>query len=281
MVTAADLRRLPAGVAAPAAQPANPPATSSRVAPDAPPNAGVAQSAFAVGDRVEWDIGDIWFAGTIYGEQAGQYRVNRDQYGRATEWTTAVRRLAQPRAEAALTGAGVGAPFENGERVEVNVAGTWVPGNVGIGDPATDRYVIDRENPAGNAPRDQVVTSGQLRRLSLVAEKGPRARLPQSIPEGVYECQLYLASSATVGRLRILPGGTYTGLSTSGIGEQGRYSYDPATGKIDWAGGLRGFSYTLKGSALESNGKGPFIAIHYQLREGGSINSMSCVRTAQ
>jgi hypothetical protein len=227
---------------------------------------------------VEWKIGDSWFAGTIYEAQGGQYRVNRDNYGRATEWTTALRRPAQRRAEAALTAAGVGAPFRNGERVEVNVGGAWVRGNVGIGEPASNRYVIDRENAAGNAPRDQVVTSAQLRRLSVVEEKATRAPLPQAVPQGVYECQLYLANSTTVGRLRILPGGAYTGLSTSGTGQQGRYSYDPATGKIDWAGGLQGFSYVLQGSALESNGGTPFISVHYQLRAGGSINSMSCVR---
>jgi hypothetical protein len=261
-----------------AAPPNNPAAPPARTVPPGPANATTPQGTLAVGDRVEWKIGDSWFAGTIYDAQAGQYRVNRDNYGRATEWTTAVRRPAERRTEAALTGAGVGAPFRNGERVEVNVAGTWVRGNVGSGEPASNRYVIDRENTPGNAPRDQVVTAAQLRRLSVVEEKAAGARLPQAIPEGVYECQLYLANSSTVGRLRILPGGAYTGLSTSGTGRQGRFVYDSATGKIDWAGGLEGFSYALRGSALESNGGTPFIAIHYQVREGGSINSMSCVR---
>jgi hypothetical protein len=279
-VTAADLRRLPGAVGPPAAQPVDP-APARVAAPAAPPTAAVTRSAMAVGDRVEWNIGDMWFAGTIYAEQAGQYRVNRDQYGRATEWTTAVRRLTQRRAEAALTAGGVGAPFRNGERVEVNVAGTWMRGNVGTGDPASNRYVIDRENPAGDAPRDMVVTSSQVRRLSAIAATASRAPLPQSIPEGEYQCQLYLANSATVGRLRILPGGVYTGLSTSGTGQPGRYAYDPATGKIDWGRGLLGFSYTLQGSAVESNGGPPFITVHYQIREGGSINSMSCVRAGR
>lgn len=277
MVNPSDLRRLGGAAVPPAAQPANPAETPTRPAATGSRDATATEGGFVLGDRVEWNIGDTWFAGTIYGVQPGQYRVNRDGYGRATEWTNAVRPLTQ-RAEAAVTGAGVGAPFRNGERVEVNVAGNWVRGNVGIGDPSSDRYVIDRENPAGNMPRDQVVTSAQVRRLTPVADKSPRARLPESIPEGVYECQLYLANSATVGRLRILPGGAYTGLSTSGTGQQGRYAYDAATGKIDWAGGLQGFSYPLQASALESNGGAPFITIHYRLREGGSINSMSCVR---
>jgi hypothetical protein len=90
-----------------------------------------------------------------------------------------------------------------------------------------------------------------------------------------------------LGRLRILDGGTYLGLSTNGAGPRGRYTYDGASGAIEWAGGLKGFRYPVQSSMLQrpntpraNASAAPFIVIHYQLRAGGNINSMSCVRTA-
>jgi hypothetical protein len=117
-------------------------------------------------------------------------------------------------------------------------------------------------------------------------EKTGQSSLPPTVPAGLYNCQLYLAASANVGRLRILAGGAYTGLSTSGSGPQGRFTYDQSTGKIDWGAALQGFPYLLQSSQLQSNprtpaangGATPFIVVHYQIRPGGNVNSMSCVR---
>ena len=60
------------------------------------------------------------------------------------------------------------------------------------------------------------------------------------------------------GRLRILPGGAYTGLSASGTGPQGRFAYDPAVlspaaVSFDTTGTLSsGFSITPNPGALGS-----------------------------
>jgi hypothetical protein len=278
LIRAADLRRLPETTAVPPARNATP-----QVAPNA------VQGRFKIGDRVEWNIGDGWYAGTVYREQNGQYQINRDQYGRGSEWTTTIRSPLQPKSEQPMTGSAAGAPFYNGERIEVNIGGAWHRANIGVADNVNDRYIVDRESPLGSARADETVASAQIRRLGPATGTTARAPLPRRVPEGLYECQLFLTNGGFVGRLRILPGDAYQGLSTTGGGPQSRFSYDPATGKIDWVGGLQGFSFPIQGSALESNpltpatvanGAGsPSIVIHYQLRAGGSINSISCVRT--
>jgi hypothetical protein len=280
-VTAPALRRLPGTVAVPPVQPAPAPRPT-------PPVPGTIPGNYKIGDRVEWSIGDIWYAGTIYNEQGGQYQVNRDQYGRARELTTDLRRLSRPKPEQPLTGAAGAGPFKNGERVEVNLGGMWYRGNVGLADIDNDRYVVDREIAGGQ--RDQTVASAQLRRLAVVNEK-PRVQLPAAVPAGLYECQLYMAGG-TVGRLRIVSGGTYSGLTApnaASAGPQGRFTYDQATGNINWIGGLQGLPYSPLSSALQSNpltpqangGATPFIVVNYQIKPGGAVNSMSCSRIGQ
>ena len=95
---------------------------------------------------------------------------------------------------------------------------------MGGGDPQSDRYVVDREN-AGDVS-GVTARASQLRKLVPVPANVPRAALPRTIPTGLYECQLYLANGATMGRLRILNGNSYTGLSSNGDGPASRFAYD-------------------------------------------------------
>jgi hypothetical protein len=139
----------------------------------APPNpAGVplpgpgapAPAIYKIGNRVEWEIGGIWFPGVVYNEEVGNYQVNRDFYGRAREWIAATNlRLFVPRrAETLVVGfEATLPPFKRGERVEVNIKGIWYRGNIGVADIDIDRYVIDRDNVQG----DELVTGAQIRRL--------------------------------------------------------------------------------------------------------------------
>jgi hypothetical protein len=266
-VTAADLRRIP-GTLPVAAQPEPQPTDNTQ--------------SFEIGDRVEWNIGDIWYPGIVYSARGGRYQINRDQFGRARESETDadLRHFIQAKVEQPLTGAAARGPFKNGERVEVTINGAWLRGNIGVADIDNDRYVVDRENPAGNNRREAPVSSAQIRRITFATTRVAGPPLPGAIPTGEYECQMYLSGAGVVGRLRILDGSSYSGLSTSGTGAKGRYAFDQASGNISWVGGLQGFRYPLTSSSLAraNNTGAPFILINYQLRAGGNINSMSCVR---
>jgi len=104
----------------------------------------------------------------------------------------------------------------------------------------------------------------------------PVAGLPASVPEGFYSCMTYGSVSASVGKLRILGGGLSSGVTPDGTGPQHHYSYDASTGAITWADGMKVAGWTVEQALYRPSGGKPNINLHYRLRAGGNLNSMSC-----
>jgi len=277
--TPRELRR----VAEPAAtQPAPQPAQPVRPPQTPRTPAGVAEGQYGIGDRVALNIGDDWYPGVIYNAQGDQYQVNRDDYGRAREWVTPreLRREQRPAALGPVAGQAGAGPFRLGERVEVTLGGGSYRGNIGAADNGSDRYQVDRySDPAGGAARgDGWMGGAQIRRLAVVPEArvagGP---LPGSVPPGLYVCTTSGTYPSTAGRLRILGGGTYSGLTPDGSGPQRRFAYDAATGSIEWAGGIPNLAATVQRSQYSVSATGRAgITVWYQ--RGGNTNSVSCQR---
>ncbi|MEO7191278.1 MAG: hypothetical protein ABI051_09495 [Vicinamibacterales bacterium] len=205
---------------------------------------------FVVGDRGELKIGDIWYPGVVYAAEAGRYQINRDGFGRGP-WTPGEVRpeqnAAPQRPKAGRTGEG---PFFLGERVEVANGGS-VQGNVGARQNGSDLYVVDRYTARpGMAAQPMEARTADIRRLEA-APTSPRAtvQIPQGIPPGTYVCTTYAGTNTTtLGKLRILGPTTYTGLTPDGSGPQRSYSYDPATGNIEWVGGMPNFTRLVQRS---------------------------------
>jgi hypothetical protein len=170
--------------------------------------------------------------------------------------------------------------FGPGDRVELYVDGTWYPATVLSA--METRYQLARDDRTfGVASSDEWVSENRLRRYVAkgTAARPPAGTLPSVIPRGVYTCVTYGTYNTTVGRLRILGDGVASGITPDGSGPQRRFTYDPATGNIDWAGGLQVAGWTVERSlyAPETSGA-PNINLHYRLRAGGNLNSMYCKR---
>jgi hypothetical protein len=83
-----------------------------------------------------------------------------------------------------------------------------------------------------------------------------------------------------MGRLRVVGTGVYTGISPDGTGPQQRFTYDPGSGSIQWAGGrIPGVSGTVESShyAIDARGVG-FLVVQHRLRAGGNVATMTCAR---
>jgi hypothetical protein len=105
------------------------------------------------------------------------------------------------------------------------------------------------------------------------------AGLPQSVPEGLYTCVTYGTVNMTVGKLRIASNNSSSAIIKDGSGAQHRYAYDVATGAITWAEGMKIAGWTVESALYRPSADGrPNINLHYRLREGGNLNSMSCQR---
>ena len=108
---------------------------------------------------------------------------------------------------------------------------------------------------------------------------------PRDIPTGSYTCAtiatgFYGGSSTNtaIGKLQVVGSGAYTGLSKVGTGIPSRFAYDPASGRVRWAGGaLKGFSGKVVDSRFGlDNNRVPYFGIVYRVREGGRLFDLSC-----
>jgi hypothetical protein len=175
--------------------------------------------------------------------------------------------------------AAVPAPYKIGDRVEINVDGTWYAASVAT---ALDgRYRVHRDDHAyGVSSTEEWVTADRLRALAArpAASPKPVTGLPSAVPTGLYSCTLF-GSGNTAGKLRILSGTTSSGVTPDGSGASHQFTYDAASGAITWEGGLRVFSWTVEQALYGPDAKGiPNINLHYRLRAGGNLNSMGCRR---
>jgi hypothetical protein len=254
------------------------PAVAARPAAPAPQNA---QGAYRVGDRVAWNLGGIEFAGTIYAANGGRYRIDRDGYGRASEWvpTTDLRRL--PQAAAAAAAPAAASRYGPGDRVEVYAEGGW---RAATGSRASNgRYWLVRDDRAyGVSSSETPVGEDVLRPLVTrpTPAAPPNGALPQSVPLGGYTCTTYQTGGGSrVGLLRILSASVSSGVTPDGSGPQHRFAYDAATGSIAWPGGLQIVGFTVERAEYRPTTDGrPNINLHYRARPGGNLNSMSCMR---
>jgi hypothetical protein len=115
----------------------------------------------------------------------------------------------------------------------------------------------------------------------------PTSPPPRDVPAGSYVCATISASfhggnptGATIGTLRVMSAGIYTGLTTSGAGPKGRFDYDPSSGRIRWEGGsLKGFSGRLVDSRFDVDSRGvPYFALVHRARDGGKLLDVLCRR---
>jgi hypothetical protein len=266
--------------------------TAPRSDDDAPPageQAAAAQAGFRLGDRVSWEIGGITFPGTIYNVDGDRFQVDRDGYGRASEWVTAseLTRLAPPPPQAPAQGAAqrsvqraapaTASRFRPGDRVEVNTGGRWSRATVVQAE--NGRYRVSRDDNAfGVTTSEEWIPEARLRAfVDTPAPARPAAgALPGAVPTGVYSCLLY--GGGQIGKLRILGAGVSSGVTADGSGPQYRFVYDPASGAINWTAlQIVGFTVERAEYRPEANGT-PNINLHYRRQAGGNLNSMSCAR---
>jgi hypothetical protein len=244
----------------------------------AAPRAG---TSFGIGDRVELLIGDIWYPGVIYAAQGAQYSINRDNYGR-TRWTPGdIRRELKPQTLRPMAGRSGEGPFLNGERVLVTTGGSSHRGNIGVHEPGTDVYLVDRYNENGVAAQGVPVATAQIRRLEAVpAPTGPAVSFPPNLMSGTYLCTIFEGTTTTtIGRLRILGPATYTGITPDGSGPPRRYAYDPATGSIEWIGGVANLKVIMEHSDYRlANDGSAEITLYYKVAADRFNLAMTCAR---
>ncbi|MGZ8379094.1 MAG: hypothetical protein ACXW61_13240 [Gemmatirosa sp.] len=78
--------------------------------------------------------------------------------------------------------------------------------------------------------------------------------------------------------LCVLPG-ALMGMSSDGTGRGGRYRYAAATGRVDWVGGLQGFSRQVSGTEVYRDPLRTLnVRVSYRARAGGNESSMDCYR---
>lgn len=184
-----------------------------------------------------------------------------------------------PQAAGKQTTAAMGGPYHAGDRVEINVDGTWYAAS--IANAQDGRYRVHRDdNNYGVSGTDEWVGADRLRALAAKPAPTPKAvgGLPDAVPAGLYSCTLF-GSGNTGGKLRILNGTTSSGVTPDGAGASHHFTYDADTGAITWPGGLQIFSWTVEHALYGPDAKGiPNITLHYRLRPGGNLNSMGCKR---
>ena len=172
--------------------------------------------------------------------------------------------------------------FTPGDRVELNVGGTWYPATVLSAKDASYQLARD-DRMYGVASSDEWVSESRLRPYvdKPTRVQRPATNLPGSVPLGRYVCVTYGTYNTTVGRLRILGDGVSSGITPDGSGPQRHFTYDQASGEITWPGGFQVAGWTVERAAYapEANGT-PNINLHYRLRAGGNLNSMYCKREA-
>jgi hypothetical protein len=180
---------------------------------------------------------------------------------------------------AAQTSAAMGGRYHVGDRVEINVDGTWYAASVAA--VQDGRYRVHRDDRNyGVSSTEEWVSEGRLRALAAKPAAMPKAvgGLPGAVPAGLYSCTLF-GSGNSAGKLRILTDTTSSGVTPDGSGASRPFTYDPATGAIAWPGGLQIFSWTVEQALYGPDAKGiPNITLHYRLRPGGNLNSMGCKR---
>jgi len=259
--------------------PAAAPATAAPVAAPTParPAAG---GRFVVGDRVDMLVGEIWYPGVIYDERGGHYAVNRDNYGRARFDDGEVRREQRPVLMRAARPDNFA--LENGQRVQVEHGGVSYSGNIGTHEAGTNIYFVDRANDnAGVSVTGEDVLGANIRRLfpAPAPDVRPAMAPPPSVSPGVYLCTTAGKNMTTIGRLRILGPGTYTGLTPDGSGPQGRYTYDSATGAIDFIGGIPNLKVARLSSSYQSTNIGKNeIVLNYMVGAAGSVLQTYCLQ---
>jgi hypothetical protein len=168
------------------------------------------------------------------------------------------------------------------DRVEVNYDGKWYKGTVyGVRD---NTYKVMRDDYTSD---DRWVTTADLRVLAEAPHESPAlTNAPRSIPTGHYTCNTLLsgfgASSSTgmtLGSIRVVGPGQYTGLTKQGTGALSTFGYDPGTGAITWAGGkMQGFFGTVESSKVFLTQRGPGIGVVYRVRAGGNRMNLDCER---
>ena len=171
------------------------------------------------------------------------------------------------------------ARYRPGDRVEINVNGTWYAASVT--NVADDRYRVQRDDHTfGVSSTDEWVSADRLRPLAAKVAAAPAVvkGLPNAVAAGLYSCTLF-GSGNTAGKLRILGATTSSGVTPDGAGPPHQFTYDPASGSMSWIGGLQIFSRTVEQALYGPDPKGvPNITLHYRLRAGGNLNSMGCKR---
>ena len=171
--------------------------------------------------------------------------------------------------------------FRPGDRVEVNVDGTWYVATVT--NAQENRYHLVRDDRTfGVASSEEWINGDRLRAFVAkpVTAAPPTGPMPNALPVGMYTCMTYQSGGGQqVGKLRILNGSASSGVTPDGSGPQHTFTYTPATGAIAWAGGLQIVSWTVERAEYRPTTTGiPNINLHYRLRPGGNLNSMSCQR---
>jgi hypothetical protein len=184
------------------------------------------------------------------------------------------------RAEPAAPVADARASYRVGQEVEVNVDGTWYQATV-VG--ARDgRFALSRHDRSqGVTTSDEWITADRLRPWVAPPHVATASRTPAptALPLGDYVCTTY-QTNAMVGVLRLYGGGLSSGVTRDGSGPQRRYAYDPAAGTLRWDGGLTIAGWTVEAAEYRPQSDGrPNINLHYRLRAGGNLNSMSCLRS--
>lgn len=194
---------------------------------------------------------------------------------------------AGPRAAAATATAAATAAkstYEIPDRVEVNYDGKWYPGNIyAVQD---GKYKVMRDNYTSD---DRWFTAANLRPLAYAARTlpAPTTALPATVPTGSYLCTTVAAGFSstnsvrtTIGTMRVVGAGSYTGVAKSGTGPSGTFTYDAPTGRVEWDGGsLKGFFGKVAESRLGLDSDGvPYFDIVYRVRDGGNLFNLSCRR---
>lgn len=165
------------------------------------------------------------------------------------------------------------------DRVEVRVDGTWYPGSIyAVRD---GEYKVMRD---GYTSDSRWFAPSDLRPYTAPARPAPArdAGLPRVVPLGTYNCTSWASSSSRsgFGQISVTGNGQYTALARDGAGAPSRFTYDPASGEITWAGGkLQGFFGTVTGSNFGYDSRRtPVITVSYVVRVGGNGFDLSCAK---
>ena len=176
------------------------------------------------------------------------------------------------------------AVYDIPDRVEVNYGGTWYRGIVIA--VQNGKYQVKRNDYTSD---DRWVTAADLRVPAPETRKmpAPKSPLPATVPGGAYSCITVVAgfmsnasSTSSMGTIQVTGSGSYTGLSKTGSGAPSSFTYDAASGAINWEGGnLKGFFGKVVESQLGfDHRRVPHIRVTYRVREGGNLFDLSCLR---